>query len=256
MTSDPPRRWPDDSPEEDVEAHRATELARFERSMAGEKTRPLAGALEAHGVLPADGDGWAGPLILPDWWDDIPAPANPCPACQRPGVVTRYFDGDPARPVPCPECCQALADGADPPATWTWWPSLPAGARRLHIAAPYGTDPWSGRRCVIRQESTSIGSEGEIRTATRCTSGPRRTASTGGRSAGAARDDRHRRARAGQLAELDRGSSPAIRGADGLRWPRWLGFMVRPARACGVRNSGCPLRRDRPCGARVLNPAQ
>lgn len=154
MTGDPPRRWPDDSPEEDAAAHQARELAKLERWMAGQKVRPLADALESHGMLPGDGDGMAGPVILPDWWDEIPAPANPCPWCQR---------NVPASP--CPECREARAADIDPPPTWAWWPSLTAEARRLHIAASYGTDPWSGRRCVIRMEWTDISSDEEVRTA-------------------------------------------------------------------------------------------
>ena len=153
MTGDPPRRWPDDSPEEDAEAHRARELARLERWMAGQKVRPLADALEAHGLLPADGEGWTGPLILPDWWNAIPAPADPCPWCQR---------NVPA--APCPECREGRAADADPPSVWAWWASLTAEARRGNIAARFGTDPWSGRHCVIRQEWTNLDSDGQIRT--------------------------------------------------------------------------------------------
>ena len=172
MTGDPPRRWPDDSPEEDAEAHRAAELARLEQWAREQKLRPLTDAFTEHGLLPGDGEGWTGPLILPDWWDEIPEPHGQCPSCQRPGVVTRFFDGDPSRPVPCPECCQARAEvnpetvprlesGVDP---WAWWAGLTAPARRLHIAATYGTDPWSGRRCTIRIEWTDVDPEGQIRT--------------------------------------------------------------------------------------------
>lgn len=153
MTSDPARRWPDDSPEEDAEAHRHRELARLEQWGQMQKLRPLTDALEEHGVLPGGGEGWTGPVILPDWWDEIPAPANPCPWCQRDVPAS-----------PCPECREARAQDVDPPAAWAWWPSLSAAARRLHIAAAYGTDPWSGRRCTISIEWTDVGSDGEIRT--------------------------------------------------------------------------------------------
>lgn len=153
MTGDLPRRWADDSPEEDAEAHRARELARLEAWAREQKVRPLADALTEHGLLPGDGEGWTGPVILPDWWDQVAPPANPCPSCQR---------NVPASP--CPECREARATDLDLPSTWAWWPSLSAEARRLHIAATYGTDPWSGRRCTIRRESTDVDSEGQVRT--------------------------------------------------------------------------------------------
>lgn len=153
MTGDPPRRWGDDSAEEDAEAHRATELAKLEAWMREQKTRPLADELEAGGVIREPGESWAGPVILPDWWSDIAPPAHPCPWCQR---------NVPASP--CPECRAARAADADPPATWAWWPSLTAEARRMHIAATYGVDPWSGQRCTIHREWTDVDSEGQVRT--------------------------------------------------------------------------------------------
>jgi len=148
------RRWADDSPEEDFKVHQAHEEDRLKVWVGEQKTRPLADALEAHGLIREPGETWAGPVVLPDWWDEIPAPANPCPWCQR---------NVPASP--CPECREArAADDVDPPAAWAWWPSLTAEARRLHIAASYGTDPWSGRRCSIHMEWTDISSDGEVRT--------------------------------------------------------------------------------------------
>ena len=160
MTGDLPRRWPDDSPEEDFEVNRALELDGLQRWGREQKVRPLTDALAGHGVLPGDDQGMAGPVILPDWWDEIPVPANPCPWCQR---------NVPASP--CPECRQARAADGDPPPMWAWWPSLSAGARRLHIAAAYHTDPWSGRRCAIRKEWTDVGSDGEVRTTHRLYAG-------------------------------------------------------------------------------------
>jgi hypothetical protein len=153
MTGGPPRRWPDDSPEEDAEAYRAAELARLEQWMREQKLRPLTDALGAAGVAREPGECWAGPVILPDWWDQVPEPGHCCPWCQRPGV-----------PSPCPECREARAADADPPSLWAWWASLAPAARRLHIAASYGTDPWSGRHCSIRMEWTSTDAEGQIRT--------------------------------------------------------------------------------------------
>ena len=67
---------------------------------------PLTDALESHGMLPGDGDGMAGLLVLPDWWDEIPAPPNPCPWCER-NVPTS----------PCPERRDARAAHLDSPPT-------------------------------------------------------------------------------------------------------------------------------------------
>ncbi len=165
MTGDPPRRWPDDSPEEDFEAHRAEELDKLQQWAREQKVRPLTDELEAHGLIgDGDGEGWAGPVILPGWWDEIPEPGGQCPWCQRPGVVIRFFDGDPSRPVPCPECSAAAYADPDPPPTFAWWAGLTAQARRMHIAATYGTDPWSGQRCTIHREWTDVDSEGQVRT--------------------------------------------------------------------------------------------
>ena len=145
LTADPPRRWPDDSPEEDAEAHRQQELARLERWMAEQKTRPLRDLLGE-----PSGQGYSGTLILPDWWDQVPEPGQVCPWCQRPGV-----------PAPCPECRQARAADPDPWA-WAWWAGLAPALRRLHIAARYGTDPWSGRRVAIYQEGIDVDPEGQV----------------------------------------------------------------------------------------------
>jgi hypothetical protein len=164
MTGDPPRRWDDDSPEEDFEAHRAAELDRLQQWAREQELRPLTDMLEEHGMLPGDGEGWTGPVIWPDWWDEIPEPHGQCPSCQRPGVVTRFFGGDPSRPAPCAECCAAADADPGQPAELARWASLTPAARRAHIAASYFTDPWSGRHCVIYVESTNVDSEGQIRT--------------------------------------------------------------------------------------------
>jgi hypothetical protein len=154
MTGDAPRRWDDDSAEEDAEVHRARELARLEQWTAEQKTRPLTDALESHGILPGDGQGWAGPPITPDWWDQVAEPHDQCPWCQRPGV-----------PSPCGECRAAREQDIDPASLWAWWASLAPARRRLHIAASYGVDPWSGRRVRIGVEWTGIDAAGQIRTA-------------------------------------------------------------------------------------------
>jgi len=153
MTADPPRRWDDDSAGEDAEVHRARELARLEQWMAEQKLRPLADALTAAGLIREPGECWAGPLVLPAWWDEVGEPPGACPWCQRPVPA-----------APCPECRAGRAAGIDPPALWDWWAALPPAGRRLHIAASYSTDPWSGRHCVIRIEWTDTGPDGEIRT--------------------------------------------------------------------------------------------
>jgi hypothetical protein len=165
MTSDPPRRWDDDSPEEDFEANRAAEADKLTSWAEAQKTRPLADALEQHGLLPRNpgGESWVA-LIVPDWWAGIPEPHGQCPTCQRPGVVTRFFDGDPSRPAMCPECSAAFYADPDPAPLWAWWSGLDPAARRLHIAARHGTDPWSGRHCIIEAEWTSVTPDGEIST--------------------------------------------------------------------------------------------
>ena len=153
MTDDPPRRWPDDSPEEDFKVHQAQEEDRAKQWIGEQKLRPLTDALESHGMLPGDDQVMTGPLVLPDWWDEIPEPHDQCPWCQRPGV-----------PSPCPECRAARATDVDSAAAWSWWAGLTPAPRRLHIAAAYGTDPWSGSRVTIRMEWTDVDAEGRIRT--------------------------------------------------------------------------------------------
>jgi hypothetical protein len=151
MSTDPARRWGDDSPEEDFEASRAAELDRLARWGREQKLRPLTDQLDAHGLTREPRETLAESVILPDWWEDIAAPANPCPWCQRPVPAS-----------PCPQCRTARAADVDPPAAWAWWAGLAAQARRLHIAASYGVDPWSGRYCSIRQESTELDQEGQV----------------------------------------------------------------------------------------------
>ena len=146
MTSDPPRPWDDDSPEEDFKAHQAREEDRLKVWMGEQKTRPIRDLLGE-----PSGQGYSGPLLLPDWWDHIPEPGQVCPWCQRPGV-----------PSPCPECRQARAVAGDPAVAWTRWAALPPALRRLNIAAAYRVDPWSGRRVTIYQEWTDEDPEGQV----------------------------------------------------------------------------------------------
>jgi hypothetical protein len=56
---------------------------------------------------------------------------------------------------PCPQCRAARDAADDPPSLWAWWSGLDPALRRLHIAAQHGTDPWSGRHCIIEAEWTS-----------------------------------------------------------------------------------------------------
>ena len=142
---DLPRRWPDDSPEEDAAAHQAREVARFERWMAEQKTRPLRDLLGE-----PEGQGYAGPLILPDWWDQIPEPGHAArgasgPESQRPALSA-------ARPAPPPPTRPPRGPGG----------RACAPARRLHIAARYRTDPWSGRRVAIYKEGIDVDPEGQV----------------------------------------------------------------------------------------------
>jgi hypothetical protein len=153
VTGDLPRRWPDDSPEEDFEVRRAQDIDGLARWTREQKLRPLTDVLGEHGLQRGDGQGWYGPLVLPDWWDEIRPPADPCPWCQRSGV-----------PAPCPECRAARATGVDQPAEWAFWARCTPTQRRVHIAASYSIDPWSGRHCAIRIERTDLDAEGQILT--------------------------------------------------------------------------------------------
>ena len=120
-----------------------------------QKARPLTDALIEHGLLPGDPapNPCMAAFIVPDWWPEIPEPHDQCMWCQRPGM-----------PSPCGECTAARAADADPPPVWAFWAGCTPAQRRFHIAARFGTDPWSGRRCTIRQEQTEMNAEGEIRT--------------------------------------------------------------------------------------------
>jgi hypothetical protein len=147
---DPPRRWPDDSEQEDAEAHRARELDRLDRWAREQKTRPLADALAEHGLIRGDAaESWCSPPILPDWWDEIPEPGDACMWCQRRGV-----------PSPCPECRAAREHGGDPAALWAWWLGLAPPRRRVYLAARYRRDPWTGRPVRIDVEWTDADADG------------------------------------------------------------------------------------------------
>ena len=95
MTSDP--RWPDDSPEEDAEAHRPQELARLDGWMGEQKTRPLTDVLEEHGLQGRNpgGESCTGPPVPPDWWDDVPSPPRlpVVPAARSPSALPRVPPG-------------------------------------------------------------------------------------------------------------------------------------------------------------------
>lgn len=123
--SDDDQRWEPDGPEEAAAAHGASELDRFRRRRREERW----GIRQRSEAFPSR-------LILPPWWHDTgqPDPGRCCPWCQRPGV-----------PAPCPECRAAREAADDPPRLWAWWAGLSPGMRRLHIAARFRTDPWSGR---------------------------------------------------------------------------------------------------------------
>ena len=150
---DPPRRWADDSPEEDAEVaprRRARQARTVDAPSSGPGRWPTRSA--EHGILPGDGEGWAGPLILPDWWDEIPEPGDCCPWCQR------------HVPAPCPECREARAADATRPPRGPGGLAAPRRSAGSTSPRRYGTDPWSGRRCTIRREWTDVDAEGQIRT--------------------------------------------------------------------------------------------
>ena len=150
MTGD--RRWPDDSPEEDAEVHRAAELAKLDQWMREQKTRPLADALKADGALPGGGEVLRSTLILPAWWHDVAEPHDQCWACQRPGVAS-----------PCGECRTAREQATDQAAetiAWSTWAALTAARRRLLLAARWRRDPWTGRPVSITIDRTEVDSDG------------------------------------------------------------------------------------------------
>ena len=153
MTGDPPRRWDDDSPEEDFEVRKAGELDGIDRWTREYMSRPLVEGLAA-GFFLEPGEAWAGALLLPDWWGEVPEPGGQCPWCQRPGV-----------PSPCGECRAAREQGGDPAAAWAWWAGLTAADRRLLLAARWRRDPWTGREVRIETEWTQAGDDGTITTA-------------------------------------------------------------------------------------------
>ena len=160
-------------PEEDAEVHRARELARLEQWTAEQKASRSPTRWTVHGMLPGDGDGLG----------------RAGRSCRTGGTRSRPRRTVPVVPAavpasPCPECREARAADARPAAAWAWWPSLSAEARRLHIAATYGTDPWSGRRCAIRIEWTDVAApRADPHHATCRTPEPPRPGSIGERSA-------------------------------------------------------------------------
>ena len=66
--------------------------------------------------------------------------------------------------APCGDCRQARATAGDPPALWAWWATLTPARRRLHIAARFGTDPWTGRHVRITAEWTEVDADEQIGT--------------------------------------------------------------------------------------------
>ena len=155
MTGDPPRKWPDDSPEEDFEVHRAREIDKLGRFPREQISRPLVDALEGHGLTREPGEAWAGALLTPDWWAEVREPHDQCWGCQRPGVAS-----------PCGDCRTAREQGDDAAeaVAWSWWAGLAAADRRLLLAARWRRDPWTGRPVRIETEWTDVGSDGTITT--------------------------------------------------------------------------------------------
>ncbi len=159
MTADPPRRWDDDSPEEDFEANRAAKddgLTRYERVI------PLIAALEADGSITRDpAEAWSR-WVVPGWWTTIPEPPQHCPVCQRPPR-----DPGPTHDGTCAGC-RAAQDAAPDLTLLAYWDRLSHQDRRFAIAARYGTDPWSGRPAAITVEWTSLatGDDGTLTSTT------------------------------------------------------------------------------------------
>ena len=155
MTGDPPRRWDDDSAEEDAAAHKERELARLEQWIREQKTRPLTDTLQAGGMLPGGGEVLQTMITLPGWWTEVPEPHDQCWGCQRPGVAS-----------PCGECRTAREQGDDAAeaVAWSWWAGLAAADRRLLLAARWRRDPWTGRPVTISVDRAEVGSDETVTT--------------------------------------------------------------------------------------------
>jgi hypothetical protein len=147
-----PLRWERDSKAEGDEAHRASEIDKLARWAREQRLRPLTDALEAHGITRDDREGW-GRYIVPSWWPRVPPPETACPWCESPG------DG---HSEICEGCLDAQAAAGDPPSMIAWWRSLAPIARRLHLGAVHGIDPWTGRAVTISYEDTTIDPEAGV----------------------------------------------------------------------------------------------
>jgi hypothetical protein len=145
-----PLRWERDSQEEDFEAARARELDALARWGREQRLKPLTDALEAHGLVREQREGWGG-YVVPSWWAQAAPPERACPWCQAPAE-----DDD----AVCGSCADAQAAAGDPDSLTGWWEALSPLARRLHLSAAHGLDPWTGRAVRIGYESVTIGEAG------------------------------------------------------------------------------------------------
>ena len=146
---DEPLRWERDSDAEAAEAHRAAEQDRLDAWARDERLRPLTDALEAHGLIREQRESW-GRYVVPQGWAEAEPPEHACPWCQAPAEASEV----------CAACRDAQAGSSDPPARVSWWESLDPIARRLHLSACHGIDPWTGRAVSIGYESVAVGQDG------------------------------------------------------------------------------------------------
>jgi hypothetical protein len=152
MSDDPggPLRWERDSDAEDFEAHRAGELDALARWAAERRYERLTRALEEHGITRRPSEVVRGGYVVPDGWAEVVPPEPRCPWCETPG-------GDGAI---CGECADVHAASPDLPSMVAHWEALDPLARRLHLSARHGIDPWTGERVRIEHETARVDDDG------------------------------------------------------------------------------------------------
>ena len=143
-------RWERDSEAEDFETRRAGELDALARWAAERRHERLTRALEEHGLERSRSETVRGGYVVPDGWADVPPPEPRCPWCQSPA-------GDDAT---CGECLDVQAASPGPPSLIAHWEALSPLARRLHLNAVHGIDPWTGQPAQIAYEWATLSEEG------------------------------------------------------------------------------------------------
>jgi hypothetical protein len=95
--------------------------------------------------------------VVPEWWAEVEPPQWACEWCQRPAGDVALEGGI------CPACYAAQASAEpDRVALLGHWGKLTPAARRLHLAARWRVDPWTGRRVVIRAAWVDVDHSGAV----------------------------------------------------------------------------------------------